>query len=226
VSLSVKAGEIVGLFGLVGSGRSELVETIFGLHQPHAGSMSLDGRALHARSACDAARAGIALVPEERQRQGLFFNLSLGHNLLLPLRRIARSLLIRSGADWAQATHLIDAWRIKTSGPDAAPDSLSGGNQQKVVLAKWLATQPKLLMLDEPTKGVDVGAKFEIHHIIRREAAAGTACLVVSSDLPEILALADRIIVMREGRIRGEIAGPDATEESVMHLATSEAQAA
>ena len=226
VSLSVKAGEIVGLFGLVGSGRSELVETIFGLYQPHGGAIAIDDKAMRFRSACDAARAGIALVPEERQRQGLFFNLSLRHNLLLPLRRIANTWLIRPGADWAESVHLIDAWRIKTTGPDALPDSLSGGNQQKVVLAKWLATKPRLLMLDEPTKGVDVGAKFEIHHIIRREAAAGTACLVVSSDLPEVLALADRIIVMREGRVCGEIAAADATEESVMHLATSDGKAA
>ena len=226
VSLSVKAGEIVALFGLVGSGRSELVETIFGLYQPHAGTIAVDGKTRQLRSACDGARAGLALVPEERQRQGLFFNLSLRHNLMLPLRRISNAWLIRPAADWAESTHLIDAWRIKTSGPEALPDSLSGGNQQKVVLAKWLATQPRVLMLDEPTKGVDVGAKFEIHHVIRREAAAGTACLIVSSDLPEVLSLAHRIIVMREGRVCGEIDGAAATEESVMRLATAEGRAA
>ena len=226
VSLSVKAGEIVALFGLVGSGRSELVETIFGLFKPHAGSIAIDGRPVHLRSACDAARAGLALVPEERQRQGLFFNLALRHNLLLPLRQMLKARLIHPSADWAEATHLIDSWRIKASGPDAMPDSLSGGNQQKVVLAKWLATQPRVLMLDEPTKGVDVGAKFEIHHVIRREAAAGTACLIVSSDLPEVLSLAHRVIVMREGRVQGELAGAEATEEAVMHLATSESRAA
>ena len=226
VSLSVKAGEIVALFGLVGSGRSELVETIFGLYQPHAGEIEVAGEAVRLRSACDAARAGLALVPEERQRQGLFFNLALRHNLLLPLRQMTRTRLIRRAADWAESTHLIDTWRIKASGPDALPDSLSGGNQQKVVLAKWLATRPTVLMLDEPTKGVDVGAKFEIHHVIRREAAAGTACLVVSSDLPEVLSLAHRVIVMREGRVRGELSGAEATEEAVMHLATSEVRAA
>jgi len=226
VSLSVRAGEIVALFGLVGSGRSELVETIFGLFAPHGGSIAIDGAPVRLRSAADAARAGLALVPEERQRQGLFFNLALRHNLVLPLRRISNALRIRPGADWAEATHLIDAWRIKASGPDAMPDSLSGGNQQKVVLAKWLATRPRVLLLDEPTKGVDVGAKFEIHQVIRREASAGTACLVVSSDLPEVLLLAHRVIVMREGRVQGELSGAGATEEAVMRLATSDLRAA
>ena len=226
VSLSVKAGDIVALFGLVGSGRSELVETIFGLFASHAGAVEIDGKPVRLRSAIDGVRAGLALVPEERQRQGLFFNLAIRHNLLLPLRQMTRTRLISRAADWSDSTHLIDAWRIKTPGPDALPDALSGGNQQKVVLAKWLATRPRVLMLDEPTKGVDVGAKFEIHHVIRREAAAGTACLVVSSDLPEVLALAHRIIVMREGRVQGEIAGTDATEEAVMHLATSDVRAA
>jgi len=226
VSLSIRAGEIVALFGLVGSGRSELLETIFGLYHPHAGSMAIDGTHVPLRSAVDAARAGLALVPEERQRQGLFFNMALRHNLLLPLRQMSRTRLIRPSADWAESTHLIDAWRIKASGPDALPDSLSGGNQQKVVLAKWLATRPRVLMLDEPTKGVDVGAKFEIHHIIRREAAAGTACLIASSDLPEVLSLAHRVIVMREGRVQGELKGAEATEEAVMHLATADVEAA
>ncbi|MDQ3171701.1 MAG: sugar ABC transporter ATP-binding protein [Acidobacteriota bacterium] len=226
VSLHVRAGEIVALFGLVGSGRSELVETIFGIFAPQAGRVRVDGAPAAFRSPVDAARAGLALVPEERQRQGLFFNLTLGSNLVLPLRRITGARRIRAREDRADAERLIDAWRIRTSGPDASPDSLSGGNQQKAVLAKWLAARPRVLMLDEPTKGVDVGAKFEIHAVIRREAAAGTACLIVSSDLPEVLALADRVIVMREGRVQGELAGAAATEEAVMHMATSDVSAA
>ncbi len=226
VSLSVKAGEVVALFGLVGSGRSELLETIFGLFKPHAGTIAIDGKPVQLHSAVEASRAGLALVPEERQRQGLFFNLALRHNLMLPLRQMTRTRVINPAADWADSTHLIDAWRIKAAGPDAYPDSLSGGNQQKVVLAKWLATKPRVLMLDEPTKGVDVGAKFEIHHAIRREASAGTACLVVSSDLPEVLSLAHRVIVMREGRVCGELSGAEATEEAVMHMATSDVKAA
>ena len=222
VSLKVAAGEIVGLFGLVGSGRSELLETIFGLRVPHAGSVTVGGKALRARSPRDATRAGLALVPEERHRQGLFFNLSLRHNLMMPSRTAAGDVIIRAGQERSEADTLLAEWRIKAAGQDVFPDSLSGGNQQKVVVAKWLATNPRVLMLDEPTKGVDVGAKFEIHEIIRRQAARGLGCLVVSSDLPEVLSLCHRVIVMREGRVQGELAGGRATEESVMYLATHE----
>ena len=222
VSLSVAAGEIVGLFGLVGSGRSELLETVFGLHRPQSGSVRLGGRPLHLASPRQAARAGIALVPEERHRQGLFFNLPLRDNLMLPVRTAAGDIVIRGAREYAESSRLLDEWRIKARGPQVTPDSLSGGNQQKVVLAKWLATRPRVLLLDEPTKGVDVGAKFEIHEIIRRQAAAGLACLVVSSDLPEVLSLCHRVIVMREGRIQGELTGTEASEAAVMHLATHE----
>ena len=220
VSLGVAGGEIVGLFGLVGSGRSELLETIFGLRKAQAGSVSVAGTPLAARSPRDATRAGLALVPEERHRQGLFFNLSLRHNLMLPSRTAAGDVMIRAGQERGDADRLMQEWRIKAAGQNVFPDSLSGGNQQKVVLAKWLATNPRVLMLDEPTKGVDVGAKFEIHEIIRRQAASGLGCLVVSSDLPEVLSLCHRVVVMREGRVQGELAGDAATEESVMHLAT------
>ena len=222
VSLRVHAGEIVGLFGLVGSGRSELLETIFGLYRREAGTVRIDGQEVDPSSPRAAARAGIALVPEERQRQGLLFNLTVRDNLVLPDRTVKGDILVRTSSERREAQALVEAWRIKTAGVEVPPDSLSGGNQQKVVVAKWLATSPKVLLLDEPTKGVDVGAKFEIHEIIRREAGRGAACLVASSDLPEVLALADRIIVMREGNIQGQIAGADATEEAVMHLATHE----
>ena len=222
VSLRVNEGEIVGLFGLVGSGRSELLETIFGLYRREAGTIRIDGEPIDPASPAAAARAGIALVPEERQRQGLLFNLSIRHNLVLPDRTVKGDVLVHTGSERREAQSLVEAWRIKAAGVEVPPDSLSGGNQQKVVVAKWLATAPRVLLLDEPTKGVDVGAKFEIHEIIRREAARGAACLVASSDLPEVLALADRIIVMREGNIQGQIAGAEATEEAVMHLATHE----
>ncbi|CAN5798986.1 sugar ABC transporter ATP-binding protein [soil metagenome] len=222
VTLSVAPGEIVGIFGLVGSGRSELLETIFGIRRPQSGSIAIGGRPLAIRSPRQAARAGIALVPEERHRQGLFFNLGLRHNLMLPARTVAGDLIVRGAQEREQAARLMSEWRIKAAGLNAGPESLSGGNQQKVVLAKWLATKPRVLMLDEPTKGVDVGAKFEIHEIIRRQAGAGLGCLVVSSDLPELLALCHRIVVMREGHVQGELAGDAATEESVMYLATHE----
>ena len=222
VTLSVRPGEIVGLFGLVGSGRSELLETIFGIFTPDAGTVRVDGKPVASSSPRAAARAGIALVPEERQRQGLHFNLTLRHNLVLPDRTVKGDVLVRTTQERREALALVDGFRIKASGVEVPPDALSGGNQQKVVVAKWLATSPKVLLLDEPTKGVDVGAKFEIHEIIRREAARGAGCLVASSDLPEVLALADRILVMREGRIQGQLEGVNATEESVMHLATHE----
>jgi ABC-type sugar transport system ATPase subunit len=220
VSLSVAAGEIVGLFGLVGSGRSELLETLFGLFAPASGSIAVEGRTMRLSSPRAAARAGMGLVPEERQRQGLLFNLAIRHNLVLPKKIVQGDLLVRRRAERQEAESLLSTWRIKAPGVDVTPDSLSGGNQQKIVLAKWLATMPRLLLLDEPTKGVDVGAKFEIHEIIRREAARGAGCLVVSSDLPEVLGLVHRIIVMREGQVRGTMAGDEATEEAVMRLAT------
>jgi ABC-type sugar transport system ATPase subunit len=222
VTLSVRPGEIVGLFGLVGSGRSELLETIFGLFTPDAGTVRVDGQLVPASSPRAAARAGIALVPEERQRQGLLFNLTIRHNLVLPDRTVKGDILVHAGAERREARQLVDTFRIKAADVEIAPDALSGGNQQKVVVAKWLATFPKILLLDEPTKGVDVGAKFEIHEIVRREAARGAGCLVASSDLPEMLALADRILVMREGHIRGQLEGAAATEEAVMRLATHE----
>ena len=222
VSLSVNEGEIVALFGLVGSGRSELLETIFGLYPREAGRVRVAGQEVRLANPRDAIRAGIALVPEERQRQGLLFNLTVRHNLVLPDRTTRGGALIDGAAERREAESLVETWRIKTAGVDVFPDALSGGNQQKIVVAKWLATQPKVILLDEPTKGVDVGAKFEIHEIIRREAARGAGCLVASSDLPEVLTLADRILVMREGRIQGQLQGAEATEESVMLLATHE----
>jgi ABC-type sugar transport system ATPase subunit len=220
VTLRLAPGEVVGLFGLVGSGRSELLETIFGLHQPTGGTITLDGRPLACRSPRDSARAGIVLVPEERHRQGLWFNFDLRNNLSIPKSSIGHDLLVQKAAECRDAGQQLEDWRIKAAGIDVGADTLSGGNQQKVVVAKWVATAPRVLLLDEPTKGVDVGAKFEIHELIRRQAAEGMAVLVVSSDLPEILALADRILVMKEGRLQGEIVGAIATEEAVMHLAT------
>jgi len=222
VSLQVNGGEIVGLFGLVGSGRSELLETIFGLYRAEAGRVRVAGETIDASSPAAAARAGIVLVPEERQRQGLFFNLTIRHNLVIPGRTLRKDLLVNARRERQEAQSLVNEWRIKTSGVEVPPDALSGGNQQKIVVAKWLATSPRVLLLDEPTKGVDVGAKFEIHEIIRREASRGLACLVASSDLPEVLALCDRIVVMREGRIQGQLAAADASEEAVMQLATHE----
>jgi ABC-type sugar transport system ATPase subunit len=226
VSFDICPGEVVGLFGLVGSGRSELLETLFGLAQPDAGTISIDGAPAALDSAQAAARAGLALVPEERHRQGLFFNLSLRDNINLPRAARDEVLRIDRAGDERVAAGQVAALNIRTPDTRRTPDMLSGGNQQKIVAAKWLATDPRVLLLDEPTKGVDVGAKFELHQIIRQQADRGMACLVVSSELPEILSLADRILIMRQGRLRGELAGADATEQAVMQLAAHDAEVA
>jgi rhamnose transport system ATP-binding protein len=221
VSLTVGAGEIVGLFGLVGSGRSEFLETLFGLYPPERGTVRLQGRPAHFHSPVEAVRAGLALVPEERHRQGLFFNLCVRDNLLVPSENASGRWRRDRGRERDLSRQIVERWRIKTAGTEVPPDSLSGGNQQKVVMAKWLHAAPRLLLLDEPTKGVDVGAKWEIHDIVRRQAQAGMACLVVSSDLPEVLALAHRIVVLRQGHLQGVLPALEASEESVMRLATA-----
>jgi ABC-type sugar transport system ATPase subunit len=219
VDLQVREGEIVGLFGLIGAGRTEVVETIFGLYRPDAGTISLDGESFAPRTPAEAARRGVVLQPEMRQSQGLFFNLPISENLLLAREAAGTNWVRRLGRERGECDSLLTRWGIKAASIDVPPDSLSGGNQQKVVLAKWLLTAPRVLLLDEPTKGVDVGAKHDIHHLIREEAALGMGCLVVSSDLPELLALADRIVVLKQGRVQGEVSR-GTTEEDVMHLAT------
>jgi ABC-type sugar transport system ATPase subunit len=226
VSFDVRPGEIVGLFGLVGSGRTEVLETVFGIARADHGRIVVNGKDIAPASPRDAMSAGIALVPEDRQRLGLHFNLNLRHNMALA--KAARTGLgpLDASKETTAAEKQTADLNIKTPSVQRTPDTLSGGNQQKVAAAKWLETEPRILLLDEPTKGVDVGAKFEIHNIVRTHAARGMGCLMVSSDLPEVLALADRIIVMREGRIRGEIAGAEATDEMVMRLATHEVGAA
>jgi rhamnose transport system ATP-binding protein len=221
VSLAVRRGEIVGLFGLVGSGRSELLETLFGVRPSPAGEVRLQGAPLHARSPVAAVRAGIALAPEDRQRQGLFFNLSARDNMVMARELASGRWRIDAREEAEASARMQEDFRIKAPSLEATPDRLSGGNQQKLMLARWLLTRPRLLMLDEPTKGVDVGAKYEIHETVRAQARAGVACLLVSSDLPEVLALAHRIVVMREGRIQGELKAAEATEEAVMRLATA-----
>jgi ABC-type sugar transport system ATPase subunit len=223
VSLAVRPGEIVGLFGLIGSGRTELLETVFGLHRADSGSIAIGAVPQHFSSPRQAARAGVVLVPEDRQRRGLFFNLNLRHNLALPAAEARGALVVRQNERQTTAA-LLERWRIKAPSIDASPATLSGGNQQKVVAAKWLALNPRVLLLDEPTTGVDVGAKYEIHGIVSEMAARGAACLVASSDLPELLAIADRIVVMRQGVLRGAIAASDSaafTEEGVMRLAAT-----
>lgn len=202
ISLDVRAGEIVGLAGLVGAGRTELARVLFGLTPADSGEILLDGKRIIVASPQDAVAHGIAYVPEDRRRHGVILEMPIAHNVTMAVhRQLFPGTWLRSGAERNLAQEFIRDLAVKAYGPDAPGGSLSGGNQQKVSLARWLATKPKLLILDEPTQGVDVGAKSEIHKIIRRLAAEGMAVLMISSDLPEVLGMSDRIAVMRGGTI-------------------------
>lgn len=208
VSLEVRAGEIVGLAGMVGAGRTELARVLFGLTPADAGEIMLRGQRADIRSPQQAVAHGIAYVPEDRRRHGVILDLPIAANMTMAiLPRLFPSAWLRFGAEREVARKFIGALAVKTTGPDAPGGSLSGGNQQKVALARWLATAPRLLILDEPTQGVDVGAKSEIHKIIRRLAADGLAVLMISSDLPEIIGMSDRIAVMRGGTLTALLPG-------------------
>jgi len=220
LSFSVRAGEIVGITGLVGAGRTELLTALFGVTPPVAGSIAVSGRRLTPRSPRDAIRAGLALVPEDRKQQGLVLEMGVRENMsLASLRSASRGGFIDFAAERRLATAMISQLRIKTPSDQQVVRFLSGGNQQKVVLAKWLARQPRLLLLDEPTRGIDVGAKAEIYDVLHRLAGEGLAVLFVSSEMEEILSLADRGLVMHEGRLAGELARDQLSEENVMRLA-------
>jgi ribose transport system ATP-binding protein len=220
VSFSVGKGEIVALAGLVGSGRSEVAKALFGLNRIAAGKIEVDNVAVQIRSPRDAIRLGIAFIPEDRKSEGLISIQSLMHNISLPgLRLLSRLGFVRGGAERELARESTRQLSIKSSSEDADVSTLSGGNQQKVVLAKWLWLKPSVLLLDEPTRGIDVAAKEEIHTLIRELADAGVSVLLISSELPEVLALADRLYVMRDGTIAGELDRAQATQESIMRLA-------
>ena len=220
-SLIVRAGEIVGLGGLVGAGRTELVRLIFGADRADTGTVSLNGKALRLRNPGDAVRAGIGLAPENRKEQGLILDKSIAVNItmakLKPL--LGPFSIIRRSAEIAAVTALGQSLRLKSAGPDAPVSSLSGGNQQKVVLAKWFHVDVQLMIFDEPTRGVDVGAKSEIYALIKQFAARGRAVLVVSSEHHELFGLCDRVLVMREGVISGELTPEAYSEENLLKLA-------
>ncbi len=208
VTFDLRAGEILALAGLVGAGRTELARILFGLTPADSGSITLHGEQVALRSPAAAVAQGIAYVPEDRRRHGIILELPVAHNITLALhRRIFPGTWLRLAAERALALGFIRDLAVKCSSPDTAGGNLSGGNQQKVALARWLATQPRVLMLDEPTQGVDVGAKVEIHRIIRQLARDGLAVLLLSSDLPEVLAMADRIGVMRGGTLAAILPG-------------------
>jgi rhamnose transport system ATP-binding protein len=222
ISFDVKAGEIVALAGLVGAGRTEVVRAIFGIDRYDSGSVTLNGTPLKAHSPLTAINSGIGFVPEDRRQQGLVLDLSVAKNVTLTLRKsLARFGLISASRERQAAAEWSQRLQVKTASQDYAVSTLSGGNQQKVVLAKWLATEPNLLIVDEPTRGIDVGTKAEVHRLLSDLAVRGIAIIMVSSELPEVLGMADRVLVMHEGQITAELPRAVATAELVMHAATS-----
>jgi ribose transport system ATP-binding protein len=219
VSFQVRAGEIVGLAGLVGSGRSEILETIYGARKPTAGTVTLAGRRLKPGSVRDAVNHGVGLSPEERKSQGLLLEEQTYKNVTLStFSRFARLSLLDERGERTAAREQIDALELRPADPDRLAGTLSGGNQQKILLARWLVHDTKVLLLDEPTRGVDVGARTEIYQLIRRLADAGTAILVVSSEIPEVLGLSDRVMVVADGRVIQTTAATDIDEHGVLDL--------
>jgi L-arabinose transport system ATP-binding protein len=221
VSLSVAAGEIVGMFGLVGAGRSELLKLIYGAVPPAGGTVSLDGEGVTPVSPRDAINRGLVFCPEDRKQEGIVPVGSVQENINLSARRhhATGGFVLNNGWERANAEKHVAALAIKTASLGTAVGFLSGGNQQKAILARWLSEKVRVILLDEPTRGIDVGAKTEIYAIIQRLAAAGVAVLFVSSELPEVLGLADRVLVMRGGALSGEFARGEATEECVLKAA-------
>jgi ribose transport system ATP-binding protein len=220
ISFAINPGEVVGLAGLVGAGRTELAEAIFGIRRPAAGRIELDGREMSIRGPRDAINAGIAFVPEDRKAHGVVLDKSVRSNISLAiLNRLARYGRYDRRAEYELATKRRQSLNIRCSSLEVKVASLSGGNQQKVVLAKWLATEPNVFILDEPTRGVDVGAKQEIYALINKLAAQGTAIMLISSEMEEVIALSDRVLVMNQGAIAGELVGDQITEDRIMRLA-------
>jgi rhamnose transport system ATP-binding protein len=223
VSFEVRRGEIVALAGLVGAGRSEVARAIFGIDRPDAGHVEVDGRPLKSGSPTAAMAAGIGLVPEDRREQGLVMDLSVARNVgLTRLDALSRYLVIGRSAEQQLASTWAERLQIKLHRLSDPVGFLSGGNQQKVVLAKWLATGPKVLIIDEPTRGIDVGTKAEVHRLMSQLAGEGLAVLMISSELPEVLGMADRVLVMHEGRLVRELTRSEASEESVVRAATGQ----
>lgn len=221
ISFELHSGEVVGITGLVGAGRSEMAQAIFGIHQPDSGKIYIEGKEVKIASPADALAKGIAYIPESRQTQGLVLPKTIESNITLPvLKKYTNKFGI---VDRKRQRASVDKWvemlDVRPNNPDMLAMQLSGGNQQKVVLAKWISTEAKILIIDEPTNGVDIGAKAEIHEIIRKLAAEGTAVIVISSELPEILSVSDRVLVMRKGRIAGEFMNDNLTQEMIMSKA-------
>jgi rhamnose transport system ATP-binding protein len=223
VSFDVRAGEVVALAGLVGAGRTEVARAVFGIDRYDAGTVTVAGTELRRGSPTAAMAAGIGLVPEDRRQQGLVMDMSIADNIsLASLPRLRRRGLLFSGVERAFADDWATRLQVKYGRMSNPVSSLSGGNQQKVVLAKWLSRRPAVLIVDEPTRGIDIGTKAEVHRLLAELAADGVAVLVISSELPEVLTLADRILVMREGRLAATLNREDATEERIIAAGTGQ----
>jgi ribose transport system ATP-binding protein len=222
VSLAVRRGEILGLAGLVGAGRSELAAAIFGVELPLSGTVEIEGAGVGIQSPRDAIRHGIYLVPEDRRNAGLITAMNVRENITLPaLERYSSGGFIQEAAERDVASRMCAELKIKTPSAEVAASNLSGGNQQKVVLARWLSLDPKVILFDEPTRGIDVGARAEIYQLMRRLADQGVAILMISSDMEEILGNSDRVAVMHEGRISGVLDRPECSQEAIMRLAVA-----
>lgn len=219
IDFEVRAGEVVGIAGLVGSGRTEFARALFGATPHTSGTIFIDGKPSRIRSPRDAIRLGIGLVPEDRKQQGLFLSQAVDANFSISaIDSFVSAGLLVGDRERSAYTHYKDKLRIKSANRKQSIANLSGGNQQKVILARWMAMKPKVLIVDEPTRGIDIGAKFEIHQLLRSMAAEGTAVIVISSELAEVMMVSDRIVVMREGRISGGVMQHDATEEILASL--------
>jgi ribose transport system ATP-binding protein len=221
VSFAIKAGEVVGLAGLVGAGRTELAEALFGIRRVVAGEILIDGTPAHMSNPRQAIDAGLVLVPEDRRYHGLILEESVLHNIGLPnLDRLNFLRLVSRHREADLSREMCTKLRVRTPSPRQSVGLLSGGNQQKVVLAKWLTRRPRVLIFDEPTRGIDVGAKSEIYALMDQLASQGIAILMISSDLEEILGMSDRVLVLHEGAMAGELSREHLGEEAIMHLAT------
>ena len=221
LDFTVRAGEIVGIAGLVGAGRTELLQTLFGVTPAVGGEMRVGNQPVTLNSPLEAIRAGVALVPEDRKQQGLILGMAVRENLsLASLRRDQQLGFLNRTRESAISHEMIDRLRIRTPGGEQVVQYLSGGNQQKVVLGKWLALEPRVLLLDEPTRGIDVGAKQEIYGLMEELSQRGVAILFVSSEMEEVLGMSDRVLVMHEGRMAGELPRAELSEEGIMQLAT------
>ncbi len=226
IGFTLRKGEIIGFYGLVGAGRSEFMQALFGITRPARGVTKIDGNVLMIRSPADAVANGIVYVPEDRGRQGAIKTLPIFQNVTLPsLSRTSRSGFLRLAEEFRLTREYTERLDLRAASLDTPVGNLSGGNQQKVVIAKWLATKPKVIILDEPTKGIDIGSKAAVHEFMAELAAQGLAVIMVSSEIPEVLGMSDRVIVMREGRIVAELAGNDLTPETLVRHAVGSAEA-